>query len=886
MSLWSRITNVFSGDRVSRSIDEELRSHIDEAIQQGRDPAEARRAFGSPLQLREESRDLRLIPWLDSLRADAVFGWRQIAKRKVSSAAAILSLALAIGACTSAFRLVDALLLRPLPVAHADRLFDLNRHGIGSDGKPDSYDVWAHPAFDRMRAAVRDQAELIAVSLAERMDLNYSPSQEVEKAYVQYVSGWMFDSFGLRPSLGRLLSANDDVTKGAHPVAVLSYDYWTRRFGQDPAAVGRTFRMDERIYEIVGVGPENFTGTETGIVTGIFVPTMMNRAATAPDATWHRTLAVVKPGVAIEPLRQKLSATSRAFEEERLKGIPGITRESIDRFLDQKLILDPAAAGASGLQHDYRSALLSLGVLVALVLLIACANVANLMTVQASVRGREMALRVSIGAGRGRLIQLVLVESAWLAFLAAAVGAVFAWWSAPLVVRMIDPVDNQIRLILPADWRVLGFGVGLTLAVTFLFGLLPALRASSVKPASALRGGDLQGSSPHSRRRLMNGLIAVQVAFCFMVLFVAGLFAASFSRLAHSPMGFSAERVLALDTTATPPQSPVYWEQVADRLRAIPGIENVAVARWALLNGYGMNNFISINGAPPTDVLTYFLNVSPGWLDAMKIPLIDGRDFLAGDTDPGAALVNETFVKTYFPGQNPIGRTFGRMRRQVSYRIVGVVRDAPYRKLREAALPVAYVPFHAVEATTGALVNWTWATFIVRTSGANPMAMAAVLRGEVSKARGEFRVSDLRSQTDLVRAQTVRERLLALLAMFFASVALVLAGIGLYGVLDYSVLQRRREIGIRLAIGAQAGDIARRVTREVFAMVLVGGLAGVGLGLGSVSYIESLLYQVRATELNLLALPVLAVIGTAMLAALPPVLRAVRIDPVSMLRAD
>jgi predicted permease len=881
MSLWSRITNVFSGDRLTRSIDEELRSHIEEAVEQGRDPVEARRAFGSSLRLREETRDLRLIPWLDSLRADAVFGWRQIVKRKVSSAAAILSLALAIGSCTSAFRLIDALLLRPLPVVHADRLFDLNRHGIGSDGKPDSYDVWAHPAFVRMRAAAQDQAELIAVSLAERLDLNYSPSQEIEKAYVQFVSGWMFDSFGLRPSLGRLLNANDDVTKGAHPVAVLSYDYWTRHFGQDPAAVGRTFRMDERIYEIVGVGPESFTGTETGIVTGIFVPTMMNRAATAPDATWHRTLAIVKPGIAIEPLRQKLAATSRAFEEERLKGIAGISRESIDRFLDQKLMLDPAAAGASGLQHDYRSALLSLGVLVALVLLIACANVANLMTAQASARGREMALRVSIGAGRGRLIQLVLVESAWLACLAAAVGAIFAWWSAPFVVGMINPPDNPARLVLPADWRVLGFGMALTLVVTFLFGLVPALRASTVKPASALKGG----VDPHSRRRTMNGLIALQVAFCFVVLFVAVLFAASFNRLAHSPTGFSAERVLALDTTATPPQSPVYWEQVAERLRAIPGIENVAIARWALLSGYSSNNFISINGAPPTDVLTYFLNVSPGWLGAMKIPLIDGRDFLPTDTDPGTALVNETFVKTYFPGQNPLGKTFEKPRRHVSYRIVGVVRDAPYRKLREAALPVAFVPFHAVE-TTGALVNWTWATFIVRTSGANPMAMAAVLRGEVSKARGEFRVSDLHSQTDLVRAHTVRERLLAMLALFFAGVALILAGIGLCGVLDYSVLQRRREIGIRMAIGAQAGDVVRRVTGEISAMVLAGAVAGLALGLGGVRYIEPLLYQVKANELNMLALPALAILIVAVLAAFPPVIRAIRIDPVTMLRSE
>ena len=301
MSLWSRIANVFRGDRLSREIDEELQSHIEEAIEQGRDPAEARRAFGSVLRRREESRDIRLVAWLDSLRADAVFGWRQLMKRKVTSAAAILSLALAIGACTSAFRLIDALLLRPLPVAEPERLYDLSRQGIGFDGKPQTFDGWAYPVFQQMRAAVKDQAELIAVSYAERIDLTYGSDQEMEKAYLQYVSGWMFDSFGLRPAMGRLLTESDDLKPGAHPYAVLSYDYWTRRFGQDPKVIGRTFRMGSRLFEIVGVAEAPFTGTEPGTVTDIFVPTMMHRSVQRPDSTWHRTLVRLKPGAASNP---------------------------------------------------------------------------------------------------------------------------------------------------------------------------------------------------------------------------------------------------------------------------------------------------------------------------------------------------------------------------------------------------------------------------------------------------------------------------------------------------------------------------------------------------------------------------------------------------------
>lgn len=878
MSLWSRIANVFRGDRVSREIDEEFRAHIADAIEEGRDPAEARRAFGSLLRQRESSRDIRLLPWLDSLRADAVVGWRQLIKKKVTSTAAILSLALAIGSCTSAFRLIDAMLLRPLPVAGPERLFVLSRQSTGPDGKQVTNDACAYPMFRQMRAVVGDQAELVAISRATRIDLTYGSDQEMEKAYQQYVSGWMFSAFGMRPALGRLFTESDDLTPGAHPYAVLSHDYWTRRFGQDPRMIGRTFRTGDDLYQIVGVAEEPFTGTEPGTVTDIFVPTMMvkQHAIIRSDYRWIRTFVKLKPGVAVSPVRERLRAAFRAFLEESVKGFAGIPKQEIDGYLGQKLLVERAYAGVSGMQKEYGMPLTVLSVLVALVLLISCANVANLMTADAAAREREMALRVSIGAGRWRLVQLLLVECAWLAFLAAAIGALFAWWSAPFVVSMISLPDNPARLVLPADWRVFGFGLGVALGVTLLFGLAPALRASGVKPASALKGGD----HPHARQRLMRALIAVQVAFCFLVLFVAGLFVATSDRLSHQPTGFSDERLLTLETLTAYPEPTAMWEQVAEHLRSAPGVEAVALCEWPLMAGESWNGFISINGGPPGTVASYFLSVSPGWRDVMKIALVGGRDFRASDALPGSAMVNQMFARQYFGNENPVGKSFevvANEGQRVRFQIVGLAGDTRYKDMREPLQPIAYFPFRA---------TYSRGTFIVRTSNPNPLVLASVLRQEAPRARPGFRVSNIRTQTALVQQHTVRERLLAMLALFFAVVALLLAGVGLYGVLDYSVLQRRREIGIRMAIGAQPGHIARRVTTEIFAMVLAGALAGVALGMASVRYIETLLYEVKGTDLAVLALPSVAILAVALLAALPAVIRAVHVDPVTMLRSE
>ena len=886
MSLWSRVANVFRGDRLNREIAEELESHIAEAIEQGRDPEEVRRALGRTARHQQHSRDVRVVAWLDSLRADVIFGWRQLKRNKVTSFAAVLSLALAIGACTSAFRLIDALLLRPLPVAHADLLYVLSRQGISFDGKFHAFDAWAYPAFAQMRAAAKGRAELLAIGYANRMDASYKTDQEMEKANLQYVSGSMFSVFGLQPALGRLLTENDDRIQGAEPYAVISYDYWTRRFGRDPHVIGHTVRIADNALQIVGVCERKFTGTEPGTFVDIFAPAMMSPRVHSSDSTSVRVLVVLQPGVAVGPLRDKLAAISHAFEANRLSGETGLSKETLHNVLNNQFLMQPAPTGVSGMQQDYNRALVALGALVLMVLLIACANVANLMTAQAAARAREMALRVSIGAGRWRLAQMVLVESAMLALLAAASGALFAWWSAPFVVSMINPPDNPARLVLPADWRVFAFGAVLTLAVVLLFGFLPALRASSVQPASVLKGGD----DPHSRRRLMQGMVAVQVAFCFLVLFIAALFVATFKRLSHHPTGFSAEHLLVLETETTgrPAQSQIYWDQVADHLRAMSGVERVAQSGWPLLIGWNWNDAISINGGPPSVDLAYFLNVSPGWLDTMKIPLLAGRDFRNSDAYPNVAIVNQAFARKFLNDEHPVGRFFEKSDdhgKRERMQVVGVARDADYSDVHEAMLPVVYVPLHSIDKQ-GVMRPLNEETFIVRTSSANPLALASTLRQEVQHVRPQFHVTNIRTQQEIDQAQTIRERLLAMLAFFFGAVALLLAGVGLYGVLNYSLLQRERELGIRLALGARMSDVARNVTGGIFSAVCLGAVVGLGLGIASTRYIASLLYQVKTTDPGVLAFPSLIILATALLVAVPAVIRALRIDPVAMLRAE
>jgi putative ABC transport system permease protein len=841
----------------------------------------ALKAIGGVDRQKERCREVRAGQRLALVCADVAFGWRQLMKRKVTTAAAILSLGLAIGACTAAFRLIDALFLRPMPVSHPERLYAVFRFGKGfSDGKPRVETSYEYPVFQKMRAAVKSEAEVIAVSFASRTDLTYGTDQEMEKAEVQYISGTMFGDFGLQPVLGRLLTQGDDVTPGAHPYAVISYDYWAHRFGKDPNVIGRALHIGGNAFEIVGVGPKSFTGTEPGTVTDIFLSTMMNEGVTHPDWGWIRIFVMLKQRDSSEPVQGRLRAVFETLQRVRANEFSGRPKQFLERFLSWQVRLEPAAAGISNTQNDYRQPLMALGVLVVLVLLIACANVANLMSAQAAARAGEMALRFSLGAKRGRLVRLVMAESAMLGLMAAVLGVLFATWATPFVVDRIQPSGEPIRLALQPDFAVVFFGIVLTLIVTLMFGLFPALRVSKVRPAGALKGS----VEPLKRRRWMYGLIAAQAAFCFVVLFVAGLFVATFTRLTQQPLGFSPERVLLVDAAAQHPQAPALWDQTAELLRHFPGVVSVAQAGWPLLSGNTNNSFIAVNGEVNPE-LASTLAISPRWADVLKIPLLSGRDFRESDRSGDAAIVNESFARQYFGARNPIGKRFAMQGVPGSLQVVGVIGNARYQNVREPARSLFFLPLHRADEK-GEMAPMGNETFVVRTAVDEPLAMSEMLRKTITKAHPELHVTNVRTQQELIDEQTTRERLLAMLAVFFAAVALLLAGIGLYGVLSYSVLQREREFGIRIAVGASRRNIAGLIMNQVFAVVAAGAVAGVALGMASMRYVETLLFGVRGSDPTMLAAPAAVLLAAASLAAIPAVVRAARIDPVTMLRTQ
>jgi predicted permease len=493
-----------------------------------------------------------------------------------------------------------------------------------------------------------------------------------------------------------------------------------------------------------------------------------------------------------------------------------------------------------------------------------------------------MALRVAIGAGRARLFQLVLVESAILAVAGVTLGCVFAWPAAPLVASMINPRDHPVRLILSADARVLIFAAVVAAGATMLFGLGPALRASATTPAEAMR----QGRASSSRRPAMHALVAAQAAFCFLVLFDARLFTATFDRLSKQPTGFTAEGIVNVVTSTRPAKTVLEWQQVAEQLRTVPGVERVALATFAPLSGSMEGGFVSVHGAQPVQTLVSFFFVSPAWFETMRIPLARGRVFEEWDPSPGVAMVNETFAKVYFPGEDALGKSFETNKNGVAHcQIVGVTRDSHSEDIRSPIPPVVYLPFRSVDGE-GKPRIWRGASFVARMADRRAAAAGPMLRRAVTRAQPGFLVSRVVLQTELVEQQTIRERLLATLASFFALIALLLAAVGLYGLLRYSVAQHRRELGIRIAIGAPALEVVRRATTNGLAMMVIGAGVGLALARASMRFIETLVYGVKATDPTAVALPTAVLLIAALAACVPPALAALRINAAEMLRAE
>ena len=887
-----RLWDTIRPDRGRRDREEELRLHIELAAEDARRrglPADAARRsaslrWGGVSQAMDALHDQRGLPWLDALRSDAVYAWRQLLRYRTASAAAILSLGLAAGATTAAFRLLDAVLLRPLPVADPDRLFMLTLNTFDASGRAGYRDDLDYREFREYSAVVREVSDSLLIGMSAPMQLSFGSPNETERIYRQYVSGNVFPTFRLTPALGRLLSPGDDAQPGAHAVAVLSYDYWTRRFARDPGTVGRAFVSGGRRYEVIGVSPEGFTGTEPGRATDLFIPSMMNQAAlTSPGWSWFRLWLRPKDGVAAQQVRQMIQAALTRDHIERAKTFPAdMPRDEVNAFLNERVDLVPAGGGTSGLQRTLRQPLWVLTGLGALVLLIACASVTNLLAARASARAREFALRVSIGSGRGRLIQLVLVESTFVAALASIAGMAFAVWATPFVVSLFAPADDQVRLVLDPDRRTIAFSVALTFIVAGLLGMAPAWRASRIETLGTLRRDDDRVAP----RRLTGTLVASQMAFSVFILFVATLFAATFTHLTNRPTGFSDQNVVVLQTLVRAGAgTPAAWADVAASLRGLPGVEAATVAGWAPLSDNGWRCAVRL---ADRRVESSCLDVSSGFFETLRVGQVSGRDFRAGDVAPGVdaagglrpgvGIVNEAFTRAYYDGRDPVGLTVTmRSTRDldVPMTIVGVVKDTMYRNVRDPIRPIVYVPI--TDRNNGAL--------IVRTA-ADPLALAAALGSRVRQANEAFRVGNLHLQHALFRRQVVRERLLATLSTFFAGVGLLVAALGLYGVLRSAVDQRRREIGIRLALGAPTWHIVRRVTLMMLSLAAVGAAIGVTGGVAFGRVVDRLLFGVTSTDGIAIATPIAILAAAAVLAALPPVLRATRIDPVRILRCD
>ena len=883
-----RLRALFSSRAADREMDEELQFHLQHQAEKyrlsGLSPDEAaRRArldFGGPQQIRENCREARGLGWLDGLGQDLRYALRTLSHSPVFATVAVLSLALGIGANTALFSVLDALLLKPLPVRESDRLVSL---GQTPDDDSFTYAIW-----QQIRARQDVFSELCAYS-AEDFDL--ASGGEKQLAHGIFVTGNFFDVLGVPAHLGRTFTAADDVRSGP-PVAVLSYDFWQRHYGGDPHVAGGFLRLDGHPFQIVGVARRGFFGMDVGDRFDVAIPVtaeaLMHPQRIWMDQAYSWWLTIVgrlKPG--LDP--------ARASAQLNILG-PAIFQATVPENQHNPnlpwFVLKPAAHGLSNLRgRENRQALLLLMGMVGLVLLIACANLANLLLSRAGARSREVAVRLALGAGRARLVRQLLTESLLLSVSGAALGAVFAQFAARLLVAWISSSRNARFLDLAPDARVLAFTAGLALVTGLIFGLAPALAATRLAPQAALKEGS-RGLT-RSRRPLGLGraLVALQVALTLVLLCGAGLFVRSLNLLVTQDVGFRRDHLLLVEpdlraTQFSRDRQSAAAEDLLYRLRTLPGV--TAAARSVVTPISGMtwqwNVKVDSPGGSARSVHAYFNLVSPDFFRTMGTALLSGRDFTADDTAkaPQVAVVNETAAAALFPGVNPVGRIYrdrSMDHTEWTVQVVGVVKDARYRRLRDQPPPTIYVPI--TQNPSPFQVN---GIYELRFSG--PVAdLAARVKEAVHETDPRISLL-LQLLTTQVDDSLLRERLVARLASFFGALALVLAAIGLYGVVAYSASHRRAEIGIRMALGATRQGVMWLVLRETAALLFVGVVSGLAASMGAGRLARALLYGLTPTDPPTVAAAIAALLLTAGCAGYLPARQASLADPLASLREE
>ena len=717
MSWYRRLLNLVRSDRVTSEIDRELAFHVaeaeDELVASGLSRAEAareaRRRFGNYGLQKERTRDVDVLPWLESLVSDVRYGWRALRASPGLAAVAILSLGLGIGANTAIFSLINAVLLRPLPVQDPQELVQVQSLDKDSDPHERSGVMFTNPLWEQVRDREDVFSGVFAVSNAS---FDASRGSETRAIRGSWVSGAMFSTLGVQPLLGRMIARSDDVP-GCPAIAVLGHSFWQSEYGGDAGIVGKTIALNSRPAEIVGVADARFTGVVVGQNVNLYVPICAVAALRSSRAQlehrsiwWLRVLGRPRPGVTLAQVNARLAALAPAAHEATVAA--HLSTDSKHKYTSRTIKAIEAPGGISYVRDDYRSALLVLMGIVGLVLLVACANLANLLLARATTRQGEVAIRLALGASRGRLVRQLLTESMLLSFLGACAGVLFARWSSRFLVGFISTRDNDVALDLSLDLRVLGFTILVAAATGVLFGLAPAWRSRHVDPQSALKRSGRTTVSGHSRFNLGKALVVGQVALSLVLVAGAGLLVSTFWRLASMDPGFARDEVLiaSLDlrrTNVKGDQPDALYDRIRTRLEAIPSVHSTSMSEMTPVEGGYWNDDVLVDGftpKSPEDYLAYFNRVGERYFETLGMRLLSGRDFSMADVSGAerVAIVNQTLARRFFGTASPLGRQF-RVRAGDGtgqpIRIVGVVSDAKIVTLREETLAGVYLPDQA-----------------------------------------------------------------------------------------------------------------------------------------------------------------------------------------------
>jgi putative ABC transport system permease protein len=811
---------------------------------------------------------------LDTLFQDLRYAVRALRSSPAFAAVAILSLALGIGANTAIFSLIDSVMLKTLPVAHPEELLQVTTVIY--------HDSFSNPLWEQ----VRDRQDVFSGIFAFGLN-RYELSQGGEAHYAlgNRVSGQYYEALGVHTVLGRTLTVADD-KPGCPGTAVLSYDYWQRAYGAREDVLGKSISLDGHPFEIVGVSQPGFAGVTIGEAVDVTVPICTeaivqpeNNSLYKPTDWWLNVIARPKPGISTSQAAARLNTLAPEMFKATLPY--NLHADNASRYLANTFTIAPAGNGLSRIRSQYRLALLTLMVVVGSVLLIACANVANLLLARGAARQREIAIRMALGSGRGRIIRQLLTESLLLSISGAALGLLFAQWGTHVLVGYLSTSRSSVFLDLSIDRRMLAFTAAVAILTGLLFGLAPAWRGTRVQPQTAMKANS-RGVIEGSRFGLGKALVMLQVALSLVLVVGAGLMLSTFWKLTSMDTGFNRQNVLLVGVNmrnANYPQDrrTAAWQQMLDRVRTIPGVRSASMSGLTPISRRNWTETLVINGANVNGVA--YNSVSPGYFETLGTPLVTGRDFNRYDTpqSPSVAIVNETFVKKFFPNTNPIGKTYQWRPNDIlsgPIEIVGVVKDAKYFSLREPVPPTGYRSEGQEKPRGFAVIELRGDTNLIP---AVKSAMEEINRDVAL----EFTTFSTQIDESLVR-----ERLLATLSGFFGALALLLATIGLYGVMSYNVARRRNEIGIRMALGAEQSRVLRMVLGEVCLLIVIGLAAGFAATLATTRFVSSFLYGLTPNDPRTLASAAAILAIVAIFAGYLPARRASRLDPMTALREE